>query len=121
MLWGYCLEDHVVGVLALGKTKSGAQVLLQNGSLAVTLDGGQDLLVNLSLVLLPLLRRSVLDLLALKDVALLLLAVGLHAGKVLVVQRLWDVHLRDVNLGLCGDNKALVDSAQRAAIGGHGA
>ena len=48
-----------------------------------------NLLVNLSLVLLPLLRRSILNLLLLEDISFLLcLVLSLHAGKVGVVDAL---------------------------------
>ena len=75
--------------LSLGEGKGGLEVLLEESSILVGLDGSHDLLVNLNLILLPLLGGSVFLLLSLEDISLLLgLLLSLDAGKVGVVHAL---------------------------------
>ena len=72
-----------------------------------------NLFVDSGLVSLPLVRGLVLLLLGVKDVATLLALLGLNAGKVGVVNVLGDLDAGDINLGLGGDDEALIDSEER--------
>ena len=69
-----------------------------------------NLFVDSGLISLPLVRGLVLLLLGVKDVATLLALLGLNAGKVGVVNVLGDLDAGDINLGLGGDDEALIDS-----------
>ena len=82
------------------------------------LDGGQQLLVHLGLIGLPLVGGFVLLLLGLEDVALLLgrLLVALGPAEVLVVQLLGHLHARNVHRRRSGQQKALVHATQRTPV-----
>merc|ERR1719222_1480521 len=98
------LKSHLVGELALGKSEGSLQILFQSLALLVSLDGGQNLSVNLNLILLPLLRRLVSLLLGVEDVSLLLGGLlGLNSGEVFVIDG-------------GGEEESLVHSSQRSSI-----
>merc|ERR1711915_917345 len=114
------LKDHVVGELSLGESKAGLEVLLEKEGLLVGLDSSKHLFVDSGLISLPLVRGLVLLLLGVKDVATLLALLGLNAGTVGVVNVLGDLDAGDINLGLGGDDEALIDSAHGTAVERHG-
>merc|ERR1719239_1357595 len=90
------LKSHLVGELALGQSEGSLQILFQSLALLVSLDGGQNLSVNLNLILLPLLRRLV--------------------SLLLVVDGGGDLDSRHIDLGGGGEEESLVHSSQRSSI-----
>merc|ERR1719507_957099 len=98
------LKSHLVGELALGKSEWRLQILFQSLDLLVSLDGSQNLSVNLNLVLLPLLRR------------LVSLLLGLDPGEVFVIDGGGDLDLGHIDLGGGGEEESLVHSSQRSSI-----
>jgi len=72
------LELHFVREFSLGQSESSSKILFQDGSFAMSLDSGQNLRVNSSLISLPLLRRFVRLLFGLENVSLLLGLVSLN-------------------------------------------
>merc|ERR1719151_306076 len=111
------LKSHLVGKLALGKSEGSLQILFQSLALLVSLDGSQNLSVNLNLVLLPLLRRLVSLLLGVEDVSLLLgRLLGLDPGEVFVIDGGGDLDLGHIDLGGGGEEESLVHSSQRSSI-----
>merc|ERR1719151_62126 len=111
------LKSHLVGELALGQSEGSPQILFQSLALLVSLDGGQNLSVNLNLILLPLLRRLVSLLLGVEDVSLLLgRLLGLNPGEVFVIDGGGDLDSRHIDLGGGGEEESLVHSSQRSPI-----
>ena len=113
------LEDQLVGELALAEAEGVFEVALEHGSIRMFADDREDLLVDRLLVSLALLRGLVLLLLSLKDVSVLLgflAGVGLDASEVLVIDLVIDLNGGNVQLGGGGQQVALVDAAQGAAV-----
>ena len=110
-------------VLSLAEAEAGPQVLPEDLALGRLLDGLEDLLVERGLVGLPLVGGLVGLLLGLEDVALLLglLLGGPHPAEVLVVELLGHLDAGDVDGGGGGQQVALVDPAQGAAVDLEGA
>merc|ERR1719222_1065782 len=102
------LKSHLVGELALGQSEGSLQILFQSLALLVSLDGGQNLSVNLNLILLPLLRRLVSLLLG--------RLLGLDPGEVFVIDGGGDLDSRHIDLGGGGEEESLVHSSQRSSI-----
>lgn len=110
------LENQLVWVDTIRQAKGRAQVPFH---LRYFLDEGQKLSINSFLVLLPLLCQLVLLFLCVKDLSLLvtgppqllLLEVG-------VVKSFGDLHARDVDFGVGGDDKFLVSPAQGDSVQG---
>merc|ERR1719222_1894862 len=102
------LKSHLVGELALGQSEGSLQILFQSLALLVSLDGGQNLSVNLNLILLPLLRRHVSLLLG--------RLLGLDPGEVFVIDGGGDLDSRHIDLGGGGEEESLVHSSQRSSI-----
>ena len=108
-----------MGELALAEAEGVFEVALEHGSIRMFADDREDLLVDSLLVSLALLRGLVLLLLSLKDVSVflgLLAGVGLDASEVLVVDLVIDLDGGNVQLGGGGQQVALVDAAQGAAV-----
>ncbi len=110
-------------ILTLAEGERMPEVTLQVGAFLVLLDGGQKRLVDLLLILFPLLADLVLLLLGLEDVAFLLgrLFSGLATAEIVVVELRRQLDARDVDRGGRGQQVALVDASQRAAVDLEGA
>jgi len=103
--------------LFVGESELRLQVGLELSLLGASLDGGQQLLVNIDLRALALIIHGVLLFFCLEDLAISgLLLLGLDAIEELVVQVLRQIDLADVNFGACGDHVDLIDATQWASI-----
>ena len=111
------LKRHLVGILPLAQREIVPQVALEGLTFGVLLEGIQQLLVESHLILFALVGGLVLLLLAFEDVALLLGCFPvLGAPEVGVVDLFGHFNARDVDLGRRGQQVALVDASQRAAV-----
>ena len=106
---------HLVWILVLSERESRSEVSEEEFVLWVLLDGSKDWGINSLDVLLSLLRNCVVGLSSSEDVLSGLLRSRLSL-EILVIDVIWDLDSRDIDLKGCGDHERLSDSAEWESV-----